>query len=262
MRLNSPNEFDKISHMVAKYPTLESKKRTITGRKVKSLRKEGILPANIYGKGIKSLAIEMPLKEFSKIYSKAGETGLIELIIAGTKPKTTLIHNVQKDVVSGDFLHVDFRQVDLTKKIIAAVPIVVKDEAPAVSIGGVQIQIMDEIEVQALPADLPEKIEVDVSKLEKIGQSIAVKELKYDKNKVKLQLDNLDLLVIKIEAPAKEEEKPVEEVKEGEEEAKEGEEEVKEGDEKKEGEEKKEGKEETKEAEKGKESSQSAKSAK
>ena len=262
MRLNSPNEFDKISHMVAKYPTLESKKRTITGRKVKSLRKEGILPANIYGKGIKSLAIEMPLKEFSKIYSKAGETGLIELIIAGTKPKTTLIHNVQKDVVSGDFLHVDFRQVDLTKKIIAAVPIVVKDEAPAVSIGGVQIQIMDEIEVQALPADLPEKIEVDVSKLEKIGQSIAVKDLIYDKNKVKLQLDNLDSLVVKIEAPAKEEEKPVEEPKEGEEEAKEGDEEAKEGDKKKEGEEKKEGKEETKEAEKGKESSQSAKSAK
>jgi len=233
--LNSQDEFDNILYMSSNYPKLKSKKRTITGRKVKSLRKEGILPANIYGKGIKSQTIEISLKEFSKIYSKAGETGLMELIIAGSKPKTVLIHNVQKDVVSGNFLHADFRQVDLTKKIIATIPIVVQGEAPAISTGGVQIQIMNEIEVEALPADLPEKIEVDVSKLEKIGQSITLKDLKYNKNKVKLQLDNLDALVIKIEAPAKEEEKPVEEVKEGEEETET--EKGKEGDEKKEGEE-------------------------
>lgn len=235
--------------MPSKYPKLKSKKRTITGRKVKKLRKEGILPANIYGKGIKSQAIEIPLKEFSKIYSKTGETGLVELIIDTAKPRTILIHNVQKDVVSGDFLHVDFRQVDLTKKIIAAVPIVVKDEAPAVSIGGVQIQIMNEIEVEALPSDLPEKIEADVKKLEEIGQSLTAKELKYDKKKIKLQLDNLDSIIIKIEAPAKEEEKPVEETKEEEEEAveegkegetKEGEKDK--GEEKKKEEKKKEGK--------------------
>jgi len=72
----------------------------------------------------------MSAKEFSKIYSKVGETGLVDLIVTGAKPKTILIHNVQKDVVSGDFLHVDFRQVDLTKKIVAAIPIVVKGEAP------------------------------------------------------------------------------------------------------------------------------------
>ena len=233
--------------MSSNYPKLKSKKRTITGRKVKSLRKEGILPANIYGKGIKSQTIEISLKEFSKIYSKAGETGLMELIIAGSKPKTVLIHNVQKDVVSGNFLHADFRQVDLTKKIIATIPIVVQGEAPAISTGGVQIQIMNEIEVEALPADLPEKIEADVSKLEEIGQLLIAKDLKYDKKKIKLQLDNLDSLIVKIEAPAKEEEKPVEEAKEGEEEAKEG-------DEKKEG--------EKKEGEETKESAKSAKSEK
>lgn len=192
--------------MTTKHPQLQAQKRTVLGRKVKKIRKEGQLPANIYGKDIKSQALQINNKEFANIYKQIGSTGILELLLAGSqKPHPVLIVNIAKNPVTGDFLHVDFRQVNLLQKITANVPLQTVGEAPAEKTGGVLVQILQEVEVEALPADLPEKITIDVSGLTEINQSLTVANLVYDKSKITLKVDDGNALVVKIEPPAKEE---------------------------------------------------------
>jgi len=116
--------------------------RKITGRKIKSLRREGILPANIFGKKIKSQSIQADYGEFEKLFAKAGETSIIELDLNG-KISPVLVSNVHKDPVKGLFVHVDFHQVDLKEKVKAAVPVEITGEAPAEKDGkGVLVQLL------------------------------------------------------------------------------------------------------------------------
>lgn len=186
---------------------LNVQKRTLTGRKVEQLRRKLVLPANIYGKDIKSLAIELPLKEFKSVFTQAGETSLINLSVdKESKPRPVLVNHVQLDPVTDEFLHADFRQVDLTKKVTVMVPLELKGEAPAVVKGGVLVRLVSEVEIEALPTDLPDKLEVDISGLIEIGQSITLKQVPIAAAKVKLLTENLDELIVKVEAPAKEEE--------------------------------------------------------
>ena len=109
---------------------LKAEKRKVEGRKVKTLRREGILPANVYGKDVKSLSIQVSLKEFSKVFKEAGETGLVEIEI-GKEKRPVLVNNIQYDPVTDLPLHVDFHQVDLKKKTTASVPIEFVGDAPA-----------------------------------------------------------------------------------------------------------------------------------
>ena len=179
--------------------TLKSEKRELFGRKVKRLRKAGKIPANIFGKKIKSEAISVDNKEFIEVFEKAGETQIIDLT-----GKPVLVSNTQVDPISAEYLHVDFRQVDLTEKIEAMVPIEIEGESPAEKQNlGTVVQQIHEIEVEALPTDLPEKIIVDASILVEVDQAIYVKDLKVDK-KVEIKTD-LESIVIKVEPPTKEE---------------------------------------------------------
>lgn len=179
--------------------TLKLEKRELFGRKVKRLRKDGKVPANIFGKKIKSEAITVDNKEFTEVFEKTGETQIIDL--AG---KPVLVSNTQIDPVSGEYLHIDFRQVDLTEKIEAMVPIEIEGESPAEKQNlGTVVQQIHEIEVEALPADLPEKIIVDASILVEVDQTIYVKDLKVDK-KIEIKTD-LESIVVKVEPPTKEE---------------------------------------------------------
>ncbi len=188
--------------------TLKVTARKITGRKTRNLRREGILPANVYGKDIKSQAVQLPTKDFKAAFKVAGETSIINLTLdKETKIRPVLIHNVHLHPVTDEFLHADLHQVDLTKKVTVDIPLKMIGEAPAVSKGGILLQLMDEIEVEALPSDLPDKFEINVSKLKEIGQTINLKDIKVP-DKVKLMIDNLSQLVVKIEEPTKEEEKP------------------------------------------------------
>ena len=158
--------------------TLKATKRTETGRKISRLRAQGILPANIYGKKVKSQAIQLPEKDFNEVFLKAGETGLIELIVDAEK-KPVLIHNIQYHPIFNSPLHVDFYQVDLKEKVTAKVPVLIIGEAPAVKDKvGVLLQLLYVIEVEALPGDLIDKIEVDTGKLAAIGECIKVSDLK------------------------------------------------------------------------------------
>lgn len=190
---------------------LNYKKREVFGRKVKKLRESGEIPANIFGKKIKSEAISVDSKEFEKVFKEAGETQIINLL-----KKPVLVSNVQYDPVSGNFVHIDFRQVDLTEKITAQVPIETTGDSPAEkqNLGTVVVQV-NEVEVEALPSDLPEKIEVDLSVLEKVDQAIFVKDLKVSK-KVEIKQDP-DSIIAKVEPPQKEEEVVAPEPVEGEE---------------------------------------------
>lgn len=207
---------------------LTAKARTIAGRKVKNLRKQGILPGNVFGKKMDSIAIELPVDSFKNVFEKAGETGLIDLSIENGKEtnKVVLISNLQNDPLTDEPIHVDFRAVDLTEKISANVPVEISGESPAEQQGiGTVVLYFDEIEVEALPADLPEKFVVDVSNMAEVEQTIFVKDLSYDSSKVTI-LTDVEAVLAKVEPPQKEEEAPApaegeESVAEGE--AKEGE---------------------------------------
>jgi len=183
---------------------LKAEKRKLFGRKIKSLRKEGILPANIYGKKVKSLAIQFPLNEFEKIYKEVGETGIIEVAVDKAK-RPALIHNVQLDPVTDFPLHVDLLQVDLKEKVTTNVPVELIGESPAEKHGlGTVVQHLDEIEVEALPTDLPERFEVDTSKLEEVDNAIVVKDLEVDTKKIEIKSDP-EQIIVKVE-PLREEE--------------------------------------------------------
>lgn len=184
--------------------TLKAEVRKISGRKVKNLRKEGILPGNISGKKIKSEAVQVVLKDFEKVYKDVGETGLLTLEI-GKDEKPVLIHNLQVNPVSDAPVHVDFLQVDLKEKVEADVPVELTGESPAQKQAiGTVVQYINEIKVEALPMDLPEKFIVDTSGLAEIDQAILVKDLKVDRAKVDIKTGP-DEIVVKVEPPQKEE---------------------------------------------------------
>jgi large subunit ribosomal protein L25 len=184
--------------------TIKAKTRDLLGRKVKRLRKEGVLPANVYGKSVKSQAVQVLLNDFEKVYKQAGETGLVDLELGKTK-KTVLIHNLQIDPVTAVPLHADFFQVDLKQKVTAQVPVEVLGESPAEKQGlGTLVTLLDEIEVEALPADLPEKFELDLTSLTEVGQAVFVRDLEVDAKKVEIKNDPEEI-VVKVE-PIREEE--------------------------------------------------------
>lgn len=160
---------------------LAVEERKITGKKVKKLRREGILPGNVYGKNIKSISVQVKDKDFEKVYSEAGETGLVDIDLKG-KTIPVLIHNVQKDPIRKFYIHADFYKVDLTQKVKAMVPLVIIGQAKAVVDKlGLLLQPLSQIEVEALPEDLPEKIEVNVELLAKVEQQITVGEIQSPK---------------------------------------------------------------------------------
>lgn len=157
---------------------LTVEKRKVVGKKVKKLRKEGFLPANIYGKAVKSLSVQVPYKEFEKVYKIAGETGIVDVEV-GSEVRPSLIHNVQQDYYNHKLLHADFFQVNLKEKVTTMVRVVTVGEPKAVSEKlGLLMQPLSEVEIEALPADLPDKIEVNVEPLSEVNAQITVGEIK------------------------------------------------------------------------------------
>lgn len=185
--------------------TFKADIRTITGRKVKSLRKKGLVPAVVYGKQAKTANLQISAKEFGKLHSQAGESTLIYLQVAGEKEdRPVLIRQVVLDAVNEGVLHVDFHQVNLKEKVKAAVPLKLIGEAPAEKDHlGILVQQLNEVEVEALPTDMPEHFDVDVSGLVDVNQAVLVKDIKVSA-KVEV-ITGADQIVAKIEHMAKEE---------------------------------------------------------
>jgi len=187
--------------------TLSADIRKLTGRKVKSIRRQGLTPANIFGKNIKSQSLQISTPEFLKLRKETGESTLIYLDITGEKePRPVMVHEVTVDPVTDHVLHVDFHQVDLKEKTTAPVAVKLTGESPAEKEKlGILVQQLHEVEVEALPADMPESIELTVEKLVAVGDAIYVKDISVS-SKLVIKTDP-ESIVVKIEALAKEEPK-------------------------------------------------------
>lgn len=197
---------------------LKALKREKLGKAVKTLRNEGSVPAVVYGKDFKNLNVTLDLKEFKKVYREAGHSSVVDLAVEGSKePVKVLITDLQESPVKNEIIHVDFHKVDLSKKTTAEVPVEVTGVSPIVKGGeGILLTLLTQIEVEALPLDLPHRITVDVSNLEKIGDGITVAQLPIDHAKVTVLGHKPEDLVVKvdyaIQIEKEEEVKSVEEI--------------------------------------------------
>jgi len=173
---------------MAKKITFQTEPRVLIGKKVGTLRRQGLVPANISGNLEKTIPVSVEARKFGKIYKEVGDTGLFYLTVIGEKTeRPVLVDDVQLDPVTAKVLHVVFRQVDLTEKISAEVPVELVGEA--VIKDALVVVLHDVVEVDALPQDFPEKFEVDVSQFTKIGDMVTYKDLKFDRSKVSLTID-------------------------------------------------------------------------
>lgn len=186
--------------------TLSLEPRKVFGKKVKTLRKQGIIPANIFGNKIKSTAVQVKTTVFRPIYAQAGETQIVYVQVVGEKTeRPVLLTNISYDPMTGDILHVDLRQVNLKEKVTANIPVELVGESPAVKdIQATLITSLDEIEVEALPADLPDHFTADVSTLKALGDTIKVSDLGIDLTKIEVKLDP-ETIVVTVAGQQKEE---------------------------------------------------------
>ena len=182
--------------MTAEKNVLNAKKRTVIGKKVKLLRLAHILPGHIYG-NTEPINVEFDEKAFNTLFKLAGETSVLHVHIEGEKDvRPVLVADYTVDPVRGQITHVDLRQVNMNVKVKANVQIELEGESPAVKEGGVLISFISEIEVEALPNDLPEKFVLHASSLLKIGDELKVSDLQYDASKVTLAVGANDVLVV------------------------------------------------------------------
>ncbi|MBI2641689.1 50S ribosomal protein L25 [Candidatus Roizmanbacteria bacterium] len=157
---------------------LQVQPRTVVGKKVKKLRREGLVPGSIYGPEFKSQSVSVNYKDFTHAYKIVRETGVVYLNLDKNE-LPVLIKNVQHHPVSDIILHVDFRKIDLKKKIQTHVPVKVIGQSEAVAQkGGILLTLSNTLLVESLPQDIPPFIEVDISRLKEIGQEIKVADLK------------------------------------------------------------------------------------
>ena len=183
---------------------MQAEPRNVTGKKVKSLRREGFVPAVIYGQGFKSLTIQVPVKDFEKVYAEAGESSVIYLNL-GENNYPTIIQDVARDPMSDKFLHADFYKVRLDEKIKAKIPLNFVGESPAVKeLAGILVKNISEIEVEGFPQDLPHQIDVDISSLKELKEHILVKDLSVS-SKLKIEADSESIVAL-VQEPISEEE--------------------------------------------------------
>src|SRR5215470_10945812 len=156
--------------------TLALEQRTLVGKKVSQLRRAGILPATVYGKDVGPFTVQLDAHTFSNVLRHAGRTTLLELEIPGQKPQSAFIHGLQRHPVTRAIIHADFRVVDLLTEITVEVPIHIIGESELIERGDALLnQVLNTLDVRALPADLPHAIDVDISGLDGFDKSIRVR---------------------------------------------------------------------------------------
>ncbi len=154
-------------------------KRNVFGKKLKGLRKQGKLPANIFGEDIKSQAVMLSVKEFFRAYRKAGQTQIVYLQLENKEELPVLIQEVQHHPVTNFLLHTDFRKVNLKKKIETDVPVKFVGESEAViQSKGILLTMTESLRVEALPEAIPSMFEVNISPLKELNDEIKVKDIK------------------------------------------------------------------------------------
>ncbi|HLC05720.1 MAG TPA: 50S ribosomal protein L25 [Anaerolineales bacterium] len=156
---------------------LKAEPRTVVGKRVGALRREGMLPAILYGAGISPQPVQLDAREAGKALARVSAATLLDLEV-GDEVHKVLVREMQRDVIRRDLKHVDFLKVAMDVVIRTEVPVELVGEAPAVKLlAGVLVSGVDEIEVEALPSDLPDRISVDLSVLKNIDDAITVGDL-------------------------------------------------------------------------------------
>ena len=188
---------------------LKVEKREELGKASKELGKAGKMPAVFYGPKEETTPITVPAKSFLNVWKEAGESTVVQLSGLGD-PKDVLIHDVDVDPVSGDPRHVDFYVMEKGKKVTVSIPLEFEGEAPAVKeLGGMIVKVLHELEIEALPKDLPHEIKIDVSVLENFDSQIQVKDLVLPEG-VEATAEPEEVVVLAAEAKEEEEEIPAE----------------------------------------------------
>lgn len=188
---------------------VQADRRKLIGKQVKALRREGKLPAVMYGKHVETTPIVIDLREAGRTLSGLSPSALIQIQLDGDE-FYALVREKQRDVLLGTLTHVDFQAVSLTEKVRAEVAIDLVGDSPAIrEIGGLLVTNVEQLDVEALPRDLPERIEVDVSNLQTIGDAIYVRDLSLPES-VTVFAEPDDVIVV-VTLPAEEPE-PEEEV--------------------------------------------------
>jgi len=186
--------------------SLSASKREVTGKAVKSLIKEGNIPAVVYGPKQGAIAISVVARDFDKVLKAAGESTVVELAGLG-EPMQVLIHDVDRDPITNTPRHADLYAIEKGAKVEVAVQLSFVGESPAVKAGANLVKVMHEIEIEAAPADLPHSIEVDISSLASVGDQIHVSDLSIPSG-VTVK-DGADEVVALIQAVEVEEEAPI-----------------------------------------------------
>ncbi len=183
---------------------IQATKREVSGKRVKTLRAAGKLPAVLYGHNVENQQLEINERDFVKAFKTAGESTIINLMVDG-KTQPVLIHDVQNHYLNDQPIHVDFYAVNMTEKLKVRIPIHFIGESPAVkAMGGTLVKNLSEVEVECLPADLPQAFEVDISVLNTFEDSIRLSDLKVG-SKVEI-IGNLEEQVANVVPPRSEEE--------------------------------------------------------
>lgn len=183
--------------------TVQARPRAVVGKKVKTLRRKGILPANIYGHNQQSLALELDAHQFSLLQRHLPANAMVDLQIEGEGSRTrpAIIHRTQRDVRTGRPIHVEFFQFNPRERMTASVPIVLAGEPELVRRGeAILIHVLHSLEVTALPADLPPQIEVQASALQALGDTVVVSDLPIDRDLVEVRVA-ADEVVLTLRAP-------------------------------------------------------------
>ncbi len=185
---------------------MQAKIREEVKRGLNKYRQKGMIPAVLYGRGIKNINLWITQKEFEKTFQQSGENTIINLMIDKKKSVPVLIHDVQYNHLSGQVDHADFFQVRMDEKIETEVPLEFKGESPAVKEqGGVLVVNINEIPVRCLPSDIPSKFVLNLDNLKTFEDRILVKDIEVDRNKVEILTED-DNIIALVAPPRSEEE--------------------------------------------------------
>ncbi len=157
---------------------LQAQSRSVLGKKVKQLRRDDLVPANVYGRGQDSQAIQASMNEIRRVFSAVDRNAVVTMSIDGSSDTIPVVlRDIQRHPVSRKLLHLDFYQVDLSRAIHSEVRLLLVGDSEAVSKGGTVVQSLEHLVLEALPTAMPSVIEVDISVLEEFGHSVLVRDL-------------------------------------------------------------------------------------
>lgn len=182
---------------------IHAKKRELLGKKVKKIRNSGEIPAELFGHGFKNEHLAVNEKEFKKIFKDAGENTIVTLIVDGKEKIPVLISGVDIHYISSKTLSVNFYKIKKGEKIKTKVPINFIGTDNAAKAGFLLMKVLDEIEIEALPEEIPHSFEIDMTNLTEVGQSISVADIKH-KESVKIHTPP-DTIIVTITEKTKEE---------------------------------------------------------